>query len=303
MRFLKILFLCLFSAMGCFAALKPVTFNPTTSEIAQPQKAVFFEKNVRAFRQDIRIFIDTTPSPEDAYVVHSENRSYSYNPNIFYYKDTSGKTQRTVNSSGTIITSYSVYYNDKYVVMRAWTDGEVKGIDKFGNLIYFTSTIGLKLADVRKLHPELIDETPSVYYWKNYTYNSAGGCWGAREKFTNFNSSIGATIGKYFAITGIWIYPDYNSTTERAVPVYKATNSLDTVNYQKQGKGDNSSAANTAAGYKWVVWGDYLREIFLNDENTFVCWRQTTTTGEYFFSEKLWRPVRLEGYGDFKEVK
>ena len=75
MRFLNTLFLFAFPAMGCFAALKPVTFNTTTSEIAQPQKAVFFEKNVRAFRQDIRLFIDTTPSPEDAYVVHSENRN------------------------------------------------------------------------------------------------------------------------------------------------------------------------------------------------------------------------------------
>lgn len=302
MRFLKILFLCLFPAMGCFAALKPVTFNPTTSEIAQPQKAIFFEKNVRAFRQDVRLFIDTTPSPEDAYVVHSENRSYSQS-NIFYYKDASGRSQRTVNATGATMTSYPVYYSDKYMVMRAWTDAEVKGIDKYGNLIYFTSTIGLKLADVRKLHPELIDETPTVYCWKNYTYNSAGGCWGAREKFTNFNSSIGATIGRYLAVSGIWIYPDYNSTTERAIPVYKATNSLDTTNYPKKGTGDNSSAANTAAGYKWVVWGKYLREIFQDGENTFVCWRQTTTTGEYFCSEKLWRPVRLEGYGDFKEVK
>lgn len=301
MPFLKILFLCLFP-IGCFAALKPVTFNPATSEIAQPQKAVFFEKNIRSFRQDIRIFIDTTPSPEDAYTVSTATRSYQQS-NLFYYKDKDGKTQRVVDKNGNAMVAYTISYTDVYHIIRAWTDSEVKGRDKYGNMIYFTSTIGLNLADVRKLHPELIDETPSIYYWKTADYNSAGGCWGERVKFTDFTSSIGATVGKYNTVSGIWIYPDYDSATERAVPVYKAANSLDTVNYPKKGKGDNSSAANTAAGYKWVVWGKYLREIFQNDENTFVCWRQKTTTGEYFCTNKLWRPVRLEGYGDFKEVK
>ncbi len=185
-----------------------------------------------------------------------------------------------------------------------WTDTEVKGADKWNNHIFFTTTIALNNGQVVGLHPTwLLDKTPKIYYWFNNTSNNAGGCWGERRQLTNFNSSIGAVAGNY-GITGIWIYPSLDSQEYRAVPVYKGPGVLDTTNYPKKGKGDNSSVSNLRAGWRWVKWGDYLREIFNNPDNTFIAWRQTKSTGEYYDgSEKLWRPIKIQYYGDFKEVK
>ncbi len=162
-----------------------------------------------------------------------------------------------------------------------WSDCEIKVIDKWGYLIYFTSTIMLNNAQVQYLHPEFCDNTPKIYYWKNTSYNSTGGCWGERQQLTNFSSSIGAQVGAY-GVTAIWIYPSLDSTETRTISVYNGTTWV----------------------RKTVVWGQYLREVFTNPDNTILAWRQTTSTGEYYDGEeKLWRPVRLEFYGNFKEVR
>lgn len=203
--------------------------------LAYPTKATFFEKNVRAFQQDFRIFVDTTPS-----VLNN---------------DTSNNT-------------------------AWWTDCEVKVIDKWGNLIYFTSTIALKKSQVLELHPQICDETPQVFAWLAVGSNSNGGCWGQRKELTDFKSTIGASIGS--AISGIWIYPSINSTKERTIPIYTGAN----------------QSANES-----VIWGEYIRSVFNNPDNTILVWRQTKAEGETYDGNKLWRPARLEYYGDFKEVK
>ena len=213
-----------------------------------PSPAVFYEKNVKCFGQNFRLFIDTTPS---------------------------------VGSSS----STKVYY---------WTDGEIKGTDKWNNLGLFTSTIALNNSQVMQLHPELTDKAPKIYFWETAYENAAGGCWGERKQLTNFNSSIGATKSSSACVSGIWIYPNLDSKEERAIPVYNGPNTLDIANYPKKGKGDNSNAANLSAGYKWVVWGDYVREFLSNPENTVLCWRQTTSVGETYNGNKVWRPVRIE---------
>ena len=146
--------------------------------IVEPAKSVFFKKNIQSFRQDVRIFVDTSPSPASDSMT-SANYSRS---NPFYYKE-NGSTTRTVNSSGITMATFSDYY--QYYDMCWWSDGEIKGIDKWGNLIYFTSTIGLNFSEVKALHPEITDEAPTIYYWSTY-YNSTGGCWGTKRQLTEF---------------------------------------------------------------------------------------------------------------------
>ena len=184
-------------------------------------------------------------------------------------------TQRTLDSGGRIMASYAT--NDQVVNMMYPSDCEGKLIDKWGNIIYYTATIALNNQQVAKLHPELTDKTCKIYYWT--TDNSGtgtNGCYGQKKQLTNFNSSIGA-INSGHGTLAIWIYPSIDSTETRTVPVYT-------------GPGTYTM--------KQVVWGEYIREIFNNPENTFVAWRQTTTQGEMFNGERVWRPQRIEFYGD-----
>lgn len=262
-----------------------------------PSKADFFQKNVRVFQQDFRLFIDTTQSQQSQTLV-AKTKTVS---NPFYYKDSAGKAVRTVSSSGAALGYYTASFNIPNI--QYWTDCEIKCIDKWGNLVYFTSTIALDNAQVQMLHPELTDSTAKVFFWEINGWNTAGGCWGERKQLTNLNSSIGGTIGSGVCISGIWIYPSLDSTAGRAVPVYKGVDWLDTTNYPRKGLGNNSSAENTKAGYKWVIWGDYVREVLSNPDNTVLCWRQTTSYGEEHNYNKIWRPVRIEYYGDFKEAR
>jgi hypothetical protein len=239
-----------------------------------PDKSTFFEKNVKVFQQDFRIFVDTTPSA-DSNTMTTGTITIS---NPFYYKNSSGKVERTVNSTGDAMTYYSPWY--KYYQLCWWTDCEVKVIDKWGNLVYFTSTIALSNKQVQMLHPDLCDSTPKIFAWVAVAENDNGGCWGQRKELTNFNSSIGATFGD--SISGIWIYPDVSSTAKRRIPIFTGANV-----YSMQA----------------VVWGTYVREVFNNPDNTILVWRQTKSVGELYNDNKLWRPARLEYYGDFKEVK
>ena len=209
--------------------------------LLHPNKATFFEKNVKVFQQDFRIFVDTTPSA-DSNTMTTGTITIS---NPFYYKNSSGKVERTVNSAGNAMAYYSPWY--KYYQLLWWTDCEVKVIDKWGNLVYFTSTIALSNIQVQMLHPDLCDSTPIIYAWFNEYENSTGGCWGRKVQHTNFDASIGSSIGS--AITGIWIYPSINSTAKRSIPIFTGANVYST---------------------QTVVWGTYVREVFNNPENNYI---------------------------------
>lgn len=221
------IFLSLFM-MTAFAGLaQNAAMVDDDGVLLYPSRAVFYEKNVKCFGRNFRLFIDTTPS---------------------------------VGSSS----STKVYY---------WTDCEIKCIDKWGNLIYFTSTIALNNSQVMQLHPELTDKAPKIYFWQTAYENAAGGCWGERKLLTNFNSSIGAAKSSSACVSGIWIYPALDSTEKRTIPIFT-------------GAGVSTS--------KQVIWGEYVGEILSNPENTVLCWRQTTSVGETYNGNKVWRPVRLE---------
>lgn len=262
-------------AASAFAGVSLTT--DTEGNILTVPKQTFFDRNVRVFRQDFRLFVDTAQSTADKDSYTTKTRS---NTNVFYYKDASGNTVRTVNNLGNSMSTYTTFL---YVPnIQYWTDCEIKVIDKWGNLIYFTSTIALNNLQVQMLHPTLTDKTPKVFYWETAYANSNGGCWGERKQLANLNSSIGATIGTYYCVSGIWIYPSLDSTEKRTIPIF--------------------TGANTYTN-KQVVWGEYVRSVFDNHENTVLCWRQTTSYGETYNGNKIWRPVRIEYYGDFKEVK
>ena len=262
----------------CYAQNEAYTIMAKSDgSLVIPDKATFFSKNVRAFQQDFRIFVDTTPSPESEVLSSSTWTA----PNPFYYKTSNNEVTQTLDSNGRVKTTYA--YVTRYYQLRWWTDCEVKVIDKWGNLVYFTSTIMLNSMQVQQLHPILCDSTPKIFAWVAVGSNGNGGCWGQRVEHTIFNASIGSEIASKFgsAISGIWIYPDVSSTTPRLVPIYTGANIYTD---------------------KMVVWGEYVREVFNNPDNTILVWRQTTSAGELYNGNKLWRPARLEYYGDFKEV-
>ena len=243
--------LFLFSASCLFGATTTMVDKDGT--LVYPDKATFFNKNARVLQQDFRIFVDTTQSAYSNYMVSNSVNTI----NRIYYKDANNATKRTVSSSGQPLTAFPTQY--QYYKVNWWTDCEVKVIDKWGNLIYFTSTIALENSQVSKLHPQICDKAPKVFAWLAVGSNSNGGCWGERKELTDFTKSIGASIGS--AISGIWIYPSINSTEKRT------------------------------------------RSVFNNPDNTILVWRQTTSEGETYNGNKLWRPARLEYYGDFKEVE
>lgn len=181
---------------------------------------------------------------------------------------------QTRTSTNTAMPTYTI--KDNVMNLKYWTDCELKVIDKWGNIIYFTSTINLNNAQVASLHPEITDESPTIWYFGTYSYN---GCYGTKTQFTNFSSSIGATIGSTSTVSGIWIYPNLSSQASRTVP--------------------NWTGYNQQSGTKQVVWGQYIREVFENPNNTIIIWRQTTTQGELYNGNKLWRPVQITHYGNY----
>ncbi len=288
------------SAIVSFGATKPITYNTDNEKILPTKLGIVVAKDieVRRFQQDFRLFIDTTSFTNVGYPYMMSSRV----PNDFYYKDSTGTVQRTLNSAGETRNWFSYTYMMNDVEVQYPTDAEIKGIDHWGNLIYFTTTIALDYTEVQYLHPQFIDRTIKVFFWQVNYYNDNGGCWGQLVQLTDFSSSVGATANGY-GVTGVWVYPSLDSTEERAIPVYKGANTLDTTNYPRKGNGNNSNANNLRAGYRWVVWGEYVREIFNNPKNTFLMWRQTISTGEYHEGNKLWKPLRIEYYGDFKEIR
>ena len=162
-----------------------------------------------------------------------------------------------------------------------WTDFEVKVIDKYRNTLYFSSTIYLNSKSVINGHKDIIDTGPSIYYLSDQDSYDYYRCFGAKTKFSNFSSSIGATVGNSYKVSGVWFYPNLDSQTTINAPVYTGFNS-----YSKK---------------RSMKFGDYIREIFTNPENTIIVWRQTIKTVEQLPSgRKRWIVVQPTYYGDFK---
>lgn len=309
------------------------TYNGTTAHTASVDKNNLLSW-INSLKRNFYVFVDMSPTPLD---YNSYLQTTSTQNNVFYYMhvfsiltetDTADISNLSINlnngtnvvhtSSGTIPTTYdstqfqnsnitatiqgSITYQkprapgiglvqtassrntamptytikDNVMNLKYWTDCELKVIDKWGNIIYFTSTIKLNNAQVASLHPEITDNSPTIWYFGTYGYN---GCYGTRTQFTNFSSSIGATIGSSSTVSGIWIYPNLSSQASRRVP--------------------NWTGYNQQSGTKQVVWGQYIREVFENPDNTIIIWRQTTTQGELFGGKKLWRPVQITHYGNY----
>lgn len=223
----------------------------------------------------VRTSSGTIPTTYDSAQFQNSNITATLSGTITYQqtRPAVGLTQ-TKSPRGTAMTTYTI--DDNVMNLKYWTDCELKVIDKWGNIIYFTSTIKLNNAQVASLHPEITDNSPTIWYFGTYGYN---GCYGTRTQFTNFSSSIGATIGSSRTVSGIWIYPNLSSQDTRQVP--------------------NWTGYNQQSGTKQVVWGQYIREVFENPNNTVIIWRQTTTQGELFNEKKLWRPVQITHYGDY----
>ena len=172
----------------------------------------------------------------------------------------------------------------RQTTVYTWTDFELKVIDKWGNNIYFSSTIYLNSVSVVNGHTEIIDSTPKIFY---FTVGDAENdrCYGERREFANFNSSIGTELKTKNEYTSmIWLYPSINSTAKRSVK--------------------NWTAKGVYSGYRSVVWGEYIREIFTNPENLIIVWRQNLRFSEVCeyggTSQKRWIPVQPVFYGDFK---
>lgn len=257
-----------------------------SGELVAPDKVVFATQNklvnttnaatiAGKLYRDFYIYVDMSPSP--AYRNTSDGKNTIHND--FYYKDADGTLKQTVSKSGAEKKYYTDY--DKYQTLQWWTDFEVKVIDKWGNTLYFSSTIALQNQTVINGHSEIIDKTPKVYYLpQGYDDNQ---CFRTKTAFTDFTKSIGSKIGSGNYVSGVWLYPSISSTEKRSVKFY---------------------TAREVGTYKNVVWGDYIREIFANPDNLIIVWRQTTQLGEHLSSwnggSKYWRVVQPTYYGDFK---
>ena len=174
-------------------------------------------------------------------------------------------------------------------IVQSWSDFELKVIDKWGNNICFSSTIYLNSVSVVNGHIEIIDKTPKIFYFTIADPTNER-CYGEKRQFTNFSSSIGVEVYKRGEmVSTVWLYPSLDSTETRRVKNWT-------------GKG-------VFSGYKEVVWGEYIREIFTNPENTIIVWRQSRLLADTLYTEtgkttqKRWIPVQPIYYGDFKFKK
>lgn len=177
-----------FSVHRLSAATRPFVYDTATGKAP----------SVDRLYRDFYIYVDMSPSPS----YHNTSGGTQTLINDFYYKDADGALKRTVSSSG----AEKKYYGDRdtYQDIRWWTDFEVKVIDKWGNTLYFSSTIALKNQTVINGHSEIIDKTPKVYYLpQGYDDNQ---CFRTKTAFTDFTKSIGSKIGNT-------IYVDLNGAT------------------------------------------------------------------------------------------
>lgn len=267
-KFLTV-FTTLIFAVCAAAATKPFVYDTQTGNAPALNKLY----------RDFYIFVDMAPSPRSTTSYYQANLS---NTNDFYYRDASNAPKRTVTSSGATKSTY-IDLDTRWDILW-WTDFEIKVIDKYRNTLYFSSTIYLNSKSVVNGHRDIIDTGPTIYYLSDLFSDEPDTCFGAKTKFSNFNSSIGATVGSFgssYKVSGVWFYPNLDSQTTINAPVYTGFNSYSQTRSMK--------------------FGDYIREIFTNPENTIIVWRQTTSYGEQNSGgRKRWIVVQPTYYGDFK---
>lgn len=268
-KFLTV-FTTLIFAVCAAAATKPFVYDTQTGNAPALNKLY----------RDFFIYVDMAPSPRSTTSYYQANPSKT---NDFYYRDASNALKRTVTSSGATKSTY-IDADTRWDILW-WTDFEIKVIDKYRNTLYFSSTIYLNSKSVVNGHKDIIDTGPTIYYLSDLFSDYTDRCFGTKTKFSNFNSSIGATVaaigGSSYKVSGVWFYPNLESQTTINAPVYTGYNS-----YSKK---------------RSMKFGDYIREIFTNPENTIIVWRQTTSYGEQLSGgTKRWIVVQPTYYGDFK---
>lgn len=264
-KFLTV-FTTLIFAVCAAAATKPFVYDTATGNAPAVNKLY----------RDFYIFVDMTPSPRST---NSYYQAHSTKTNDFYYRDASNALKRTVTSTGATKSTY-IDTNTRWDILW-WTDFEIKVVDKYRNTLYFSGTIYLNSQYVINGHSNIIDKSPTIYYLSDRDSYDYYRCFGAKTQFSNFNSSIGATVGSSYKVSGVWFYPNLDSQTTINAPVYTGFNS-----YSKK---------------RSMKFGDYIREIFTNPENTIIVWRQTTSYGEQLSGgRKRWIVVQPTYYGDFK---
>ena len=267
-KFLTV-FTTLIFAVCAAAATKPFVYDTQTGNAPALNKLY----------RDFYIYVDMAPSPQSTTSYYQANPSKT---NDFYYRDASNALKRTVTSSGATKSTY-IDADTRWDILW-WTDFEIKVIDKYRNTLYFSSTIYLNSKSVVNGHRDIIDTGPTIYYLSDLFSDEPDTCFGAKTKFSNFNSSIGATVGSFgssYKVSGVWFYPNLESQTTINAPVYTGYNSYSQTRSMK--------------------FGDYIREIFTNPENTIIVWRQTTSYGEQLSGgRKRWIVVQPTYYGDFK---
>ena len=268
-KFLTV-FTTLIFAVCAAAATKPFVYDTQTGNAPALNKLY----------RDFFIYVDMAPSPRST---NSYYQAHSTKTNDFYYRDASNALKRTVTSTGATKSTY-IDTNTRWDILW-WTDFEIKVIDKYRNTLYFSSTIYLNSKSVVNGHKDIIDTGPTIYYLSDLFSDYTDRCFGTKTKFSNFNSSIGATVaaigGSSYKVSGVWFYPNLDSQTTINAPVYTGFNS-----YSKK---------------RSMKFGDYIREIFTNPENTIIVWRQTTSYGEQLSGgRKRWIVVQPTYYGDFK---
>lgn len=264
-KFLTV-FTTLIFAVCAAAATKPFVYDTATGNAPAVNKLY----------RDFYIFVDMAPSPRST---NSFYQAHSTKTNDFYYRDASNALKRTVTSTGATKSTY-IDTNTRWDILW-WTDFEIKVIDKYRNTLYFSSTIYLNSKSVVNGHKDIIDTGPTIYYLSDRDSYDYYRCFGAKTQFSNFNSSIGATVGSSYKVSGVWFYPNLDSQTTINAPVYTGYNSYSQTRSMK--------------------FGDYIREIFTNPENTIIVWRQTTSYGEQNSGgRKRWIVVQPTYYGDFK---
>ena len=269
------------------------TYNGQTAKSIQVDK-VYMLAWANGLKRDFYVYVDMEIMFRiyDAYLLSAGDVHLWYDTtatvidtNVFYYKKEDNTVVRTVNSSGNGMPNY----NAKIARSRAIkpTDIELKVLDKYGNIVYYTATIMLNSSLIKSLHPEITDNSPTIYYFNNEDNFSNADCYGTKTKFTNFNSYIGSSAKN---ISGIWVYPSISDATlcngvaRPRIPIY--------------------TEKATVSGYypDTTKWGDYIRSVMENPENTIIVWRKTSTYSEEIPNgTNYWRPVQITHYGDFHD--
>lgn len=258
--------LCVATAYGQYAVTADADGN-----LQIPTKPEFFNLNRLSIQQSFRLYVNTAPSQvnNSAFLTRAVT-------NTFYFKDANNNWVRTANANGSAKTTYNVQVPN----ISWWTDCQIKVIDKYGNLIYFASTVSWDL-DYPD-HQLVVDTTAVVKAWLSTPQDGINPCWGSLVELGTHNSLSEIASSRSGSISSIWIYPSIDSTEVREVPIYSAYGTYELKN---------------------VVWGKYLRVIFNNPENTVLSWRKNAAQNEGFnYEVKLWRPVRIEYFGNFSLI-